>query len=232
MEHPDSINETHAGGCEGCPSDFGYLDNPQDFDGDCVINCMQCWDREIPETSEEVKIKEYQKMRPTILDSGNRTEFATGAVRDMREGKGRCDLLPLDVVVEYFTVITGAKKLPAVLSNIDKFQKTGDVGNLYRALEAFVSAHNWKSPYTMLLEVAKHFEEGCKKYGENNWRKGIPVKFYIDSALRHYFKYLRGDKDEPHDRAFCWNILCCIWTIENIKQEDDSDAGEERTSDN
>ncbi len=30
----------------------------------------------------------------TILDSGNRYEFATGAVRDMQEGKGRCDLLP------------------------------------------------------------------------------------------------------------------------------------------
>lgn len=33
-----------------------------------------------------------------IKDSGDRTEFETGAVRDMREGKGRCDLMPLDVV--------------------------------------------------------------------------------------------------------------------------------------
>ena len=29
-----------------------------------------------------------------IKDSGNRTEFETGAVRDMAQGKGRCDLLP------------------------------------------------------------------------------------------------------------------------------------------
>ena len=29
-----------------------------------------------------------------IQDSGNRTKFETGAVRDMGEGKGRCDLLP------------------------------------------------------------------------------------------------------------------------------------------
>ena len=29
-----------------------------------------------------------------IKDSGNRREFETGAVRDMQEGKGRCDLLP------------------------------------------------------------------------------------------------------------------------------------------
>lgn len=29
-----------------------------------------------------------------IKDSGDRTQFETGAVRDMQEGKGRCDLLP------------------------------------------------------------------------------------------------------------------------------------------
>ena len=32
-------------------------------------------------------------MKP-IKDSGNRTQFQTGAVRDMHQGKGRCDLLP------------------------------------------------------------------------------------------------------------------------------------------
>lgn len=34
-----------------------------------------------------------EKMR-VILDSGNRHQYDTGAVRDMQEGKGRCDLLP------------------------------------------------------------------------------------------------------------------------------------------
>lgn len=35
-----------------------------------------------------------------IKDSGDRTEFATGAVRDMHEGKGRMDLLPTTAVIE------------------------------------------------------------------------------------------------------------------------------------
>ena len=30
-----------------------------------------------------------------IQDSGTRREFESGAVRDMAEGKGRCDLLPM-----------------------------------------------------------------------------------------------------------------------------------------
>ena len=35
-----------------------------------------------------------------ILDSGERTEFLSGAVRDMHEGKGRMDLLPWEAIIE------------------------------------------------------------------------------------------------------------------------------------
>ncbi len=34
-----------------------------------------------------------------IKDSGERTEFTSGAVRDMHEGKGRFDLLPMCVLM-------------------------------------------------------------------------------------------------------------------------------------
>ena len=33
-----------------------------------------------------------------IKDSGSRTEFESGAVRDIQKGKGRCDLLPLNTL--------------------------------------------------------------------------------------------------------------------------------------
>lgn len=35
-----------------------------------------------------------------IKDSGDRTKFDTGAVRDMGEGKGRMDLLPMSGIIE------------------------------------------------------------------------------------------------------------------------------------
>lgn len=35
-----------------------------------------------------------------ILDSGNRTKFETGAVRDMHGDKGRMDLLPMSALIE------------------------------------------------------------------------------------------------------------------------------------
>jgi hypothetical protein len=143
---------------------------------------------------------------PKILDSGNRRAFETGAVRDIQEGKGRCDLMPLDVAF----MILGDD---GVLRNIYRYYEQGDCDFLSMAVGCFVNTHkDWVGNADMLLEVAKHFEEGAKKYGENNWQKGIPTHCYIDSAVRHYLKYLRGDTDEPHDRAFCWNIMCCIWT--------------------
>ena len=152
-----------------------------------------------------------------IKDSGERREFETGAVRDIQEGKGRCDLLPLDVVAKYLLT---HEKGDLVLLAISTFIKTTDNDYLRVALDKFCKANDWDHP-TLILEVAKHFEEGAKKYGEYNWQKGIPTHCYIDSAVRHYLKWLRGDEDEPHDRAFVWNILCCIWTCEHKPELND-----------
>ena len=144
----------------------------------------------------------------SILDSGERREFDTGAVRDVQEGiKGRCDLLPLDVVSD---MLDG----DPVIKNIFCFTCTGANLFLYNAFDEFCRIRQWDQP-TAFLELSMHFEEGAKKYQENNWKKGIPVHSYIDSAVRHYFKWKRGDDDESHDRAFLWNVICCIWTCQN-----------------
>ena len=97
-----------------------------------------------------------------IQDSGTRREFESGAVRDMAEGKGRCDLLPM----------------------------------------------------CALLRLARHYEQGAKKYADRNWEKGIPVSVMIDSALRHVFKYMDGWTDEDHLCAAAWNILGAMWMEE------------------
>lgn len=146
-----------------------------------------------------------------ILDSGDRTQFESGAVRDMRGGKGRCDLMPLDVAARMFNNGFGESNI--VLKCISRFMRERDTKHLYTTLYFFAGELEVDTP-TMLLEVAKHFEDGAMKYGESNWQKGIPVHCYIDSAIRHYLKWLRGDDDEPHDRAFVWNLMCCIWEVD------------------
>jgi hypothetical protein len=62
------------------------------------------------------------------------------------------------------------------------------------------------------LDVAKQYEDGAKKYESRNWEKGQPLHVYIDSGVRHYLKFKVGLTDEPHLRAFVWNILGAIWT--------------------
>lgn len=94
-----------------------------------------------------------------ISDSGERTQFSTGAVRDLHEGKGRFDLLP----------------------------------------------------WAAIWEVAKHSENGAKKYGEHNVDHGIPAHSLFDSGIRHAMKWWTRQEDEPHLVAACWNLL---WALE------------------
>lgn len=198
LDHPGEEFSLTGHGTESwrCPYKCGY----EKVDADsahCEMGCTACWNREMPGAEDQ----------PHILDSGERRQFETGAVRDIQEGKGRCDLMPLEVLCKYF-------KKP-IFGLLGMFLKDGNTAHLYECIRLFSSYYgeetNTTTDCTMFLEVAKHFEEGAKKYGENNWQKGLPMHCYIDSAIRHYLKRLRGDKDEPHDRAFVWNLMCCIW---------------------
>lgn len=71
-------NCVYSGVGEYCTTEVGAL---------FCMNCRKA-DGEAPSNYVAVPIK----------DSGERTEFETGAVRDLHEGKGRFDLLPLNAV--------------------------------------------------------------------------------------------------------------------------------------
>lgn len=102
-----------------------------------------------------------------VKDSGERTEFETGAVRDLQIGKGRYDLI---------------------------------------------------SPIAM-KRLARHYENGAKKYEDRNWEKGIPLSKFMDSLLRHAFQFLEGDRSEDHIAAIAWNAFGLIHT-ETLINED------------
>ena len=115
-------------------------------------------------------------------------------------------MLPLGIIGEALNDV--------ILEYINAYIVQGNLDRLKVVLEEFAEVYGG-SYETMILEVSKHYEEGAKKYSERNWEKGIPLHCFIDSAVRHYLKFRRGDKDEPHDRAFVWNILGAMWTHKN-----------------
>jgi len=71
-------------------------------------------------------------------------------------------------------------------------------------------------PLLALDRLAKHYENGARKYGDHNWRKGQPLSRYLSSALRHITKWAMGFRDEDHLAAALWNIASIIETEEMI----------------
>lgn len=171
-----------------------------------------------------------------ILDSGERRSFDSGAVRDIQEGKGRMDLLPLDEIGMFFNYLymnvcrdlgdgmyyadKNIHMLSLIFDRIALFIQERNKDYILEAIKYFETSV-YETPYDAIIELSKHYEEGAKKYDERNWEKGIPLHCYIDSGLRHLTKYLRGDNDEPHDRAFLWNMFGLLWTFNNKPELDD-----------
>lgn len=103
--------------------------------------------------------------------------YDTGAVRESRTGKGRCDLIP-----------------PCVQ-----------------------------------LRMAKYYEDSITpEHPERNWEKGMPTHQFIDSALRHIWKYLDGLIDEDHLAAAIWNLNGCMTMEEKVPEMQDIPAILER----
>ena len=115
--------------------------------------------------------KKTEKIDCCIKDSGERRAFETGAVRDIQEGKGRCDLLPLQ---EAALLFDRKPEIFNILFFIGEFQRTNNLLYLVKAIRVFIEIH-YGEISTCFLELSKHVEEGAKKYGENNWQKGIPT---------------------------------------------------------
>lgn len=149
-------------------------------------------------------------------------EFDTGAKRDIQRGKGRCDLIPMEDVINALSdelVTSKDMDIMNILIHIERIKnkltnKDYDSVNqeICKAISIFLNLRRW-TWYDALLELSKRYEMGADKYGEYNWQKGIPTHSYIDSGVRHLLKYGRGDTDEPHDQAFIWNMVSLTWTI-------------------
>lgn len=204
------------------------------------------------------------KAKTPLQDSGERTHFETGAMREIVQGKGRFDLLPLAEISNIVTQLNvddynaifkalyveerppkeGELKefevriIAQIYSQIYLFRKFGSYQTLLSTfhlgviLNAYKSGIEWDSIQALsseyitfffdtLWELAKHYENGALKYEARNWEKGLPLHSFIDSALRHLTKVMVGLKDEPHNIAFLWNIVCAMYTKVNHPLLDD-----------
>lgn len=73
-------------------------------------------------------------------------------------------------------------------------------------------------PTRAIRRLAVHYENGAKKYGDDNWLKGMPMRRMAESAMRHVFKAVEGQTDEDHFIAAAWNLLGIVEYQERIKE--------------
>lgn len=76
-------------------------------------------------------------------------------------------------------------------------------------------------PHSSLLRVAHHMENALQDHEERNWEKGMPIHCFMDSAMRHMFKYMDGWDDEDHLAAAASNILMAMWTEDHMASMQD-----------
>lgn len=138
----------------------------------------------------------------SLPDSGTRSEFTTGAVRDGEAGKGRFDLLPEQALELFDNDLTAYDIMH---------------GNAYLATGKIVAGLYDGDRLQALTDLARRFEDGAEKYTARNWEMGIPTHRYIDSALRHLAKFEAGELDEDHRAAVLWNVICLDWTLAKIR---------------
>ena len=178
-------------------------------------------------------------------DSSKLEDFGTGAKREDKSGKGRYDLIPGDVMQDFedyvekaFTGCEGVIKSPTEVdvSSSAYFNDWQAKNNYYKFI-VNVTAWNFvrtpidkdemtyvefrKGFYEMRKALAKHYEEGAKVHGVDNWKKGLPIYgserggCFLDSMRRHTDQMLQRKTDEPHAVAALWNAFCALWTLKH-----------------
>lgn len=123
--------------------------------------------------------------------------------RDKEGEKEMSAIKPLDMMERFVTKSTGdePRKLPSGAQR-DSRKGKGRFDLI---------------PAIALKRLAQLYERGAEKYGENNWQKGQPLSWYIDSAARHLNDFMAGDRSEDHITAVAWNAFGYVTTEARIK---------------
>ena len=203
-------------------------------------------------------------MRET-LDSGERRDFETGAKRDTDTEKQRYSDITLDqwnmmlkaeqgvlnfkpLVVHRgmvgFADVSANPEIRVVPTFWDNITKkiTFSRRNFSGKPEGFLvygrsgeSERSYAEPL-MLNRLQGLMERGAQKYSADNWKKGMPLSVFFNSAVRHLFMWFFGDRNEDHLAAVLFNVQCimvierdlyCTQGVNNISKipEEYADAG-------
>lgn len=65
-----------------------------------------------------------------------------------------------------------------------------------------------------MRRIAAVFAEGAMKFGDNNWKKGMPKSALMNHSLAHIVAYEHGDKSEDHLPKAVWGLMALMYMEE------------------
>lgn len=154
-----------------------------------------------------------------------------GAKREIKKGKGRMDLIPLDVLKrikeKYNNIVNRFGVDEPILINKRDIEDTLIEQDYLKTIiyitcfqyAKYIPEGNISEFYSvlplMLIDLSKQFEKGAEVYGERNCQMGLPNKSFIDSGLRHTYQWIAGQTDECHHISAIWNLWMYDWNTHN-----------------
>lgn len=144
--------------------------------------------------------KEGERVSKTITD----TERVAQEIEQFQADEMPCDDMFCDENEKGFCTTDRCIKpsVPIKDSGTRRNFPTGAVRDMATGKGDMVSL-----PPDAMLRLSVLYENGAVKYDRFNYLKGIPVTSFIDSALRHIFKYMAGYDDEDHLSSAIFNLL-------------------------
>ena len=146
-------------------------------------------------------------------DSGSRSEFVTGAIRDTATGKAQVWLLS-----PFFLRSMAAWDSRYILFyDVASYMIDKKKHHLVRLMDDLLQGHTMPKAYggrDGWERLCNWLEEGRKKYSAWNWARGIPISRSLASLLRHLMAVMRDDHDEDHRAAAMCNVMFILHTQE------------------
>jgi len=61
-----------------------------------------------------------------------------------------------------------------------------------------------------LVRLAETYAIGARKYGDNNWRRGLPWSNTLNHLIKHVELWKAGDRSEDHLAHAAWGLFALM----------------------
>ncbi len=95
--------------------------------------------------------------------------------------------------------------------------ETGAVRDSQEGKEDYIETISW----TAFKRYAQYMTSKKSRYGQGNFKKGIPIESYEQSLIRHIQKYLENKYEEGVLEAEDDHLSACLFNIFGIMHEEE-----------